>query len=84
MHIPKQIKIGAFLVDIRLVKDLPDNGNLIGEDIIFLDADLSVKAKGLTLMHEIVHAINPAMSEMDVEWLSRALYQVFEDNHLLK
>ena len=84
MLIPKKLKIGAFNVDIRLVKDLPDDGNLVGEDTIFLNANLSQKALELTLWHEIIHAINPAFTEKDVEWLSRALYQVFDDNHLLK
>ena len=84
MHIPKKIKIGSFIVNIRLVPNLQDDGALNGEDTILLNADLDSKALGLTFMHEIVHAINPAFSEKDVEWLSRSLYQVFEDNHLLK
>jgi len=81
MIIPKKLKIGAFNVDIRLVKDLPDDGNLVGEDIIFIDSSLSPKAQELTLWHEIIHAINPGFTEKDVEWLS---YQIFDDNHLLK
>jgi len=36
MQIPKKLKIGAFNVDIRLVKDLGDDGQLNGEDTILL------------------------------------------------
>ena len=84
MLIPKTLKVGAFQVEVKQVKNLQDDGALNGEDTILLNADLDDKAKGLTFFHEIVHAINPGFSEKDVEWLSRALYQVFEDNHLLK
>ena len=84
MKIPKQIKIGAFNIDIKLVPGLVDDGNMSGEQTILINDDLSQKEKELTLLHEIIHAINPAFSEKEVEWLSRALYQVFNDNHLLK
>jgi len=84
MLIPKTLKVGAFKVEVRQVKDLQDDGATVGENVIFINDGLSPQHKDLTLLHEIIHTINPAMSEKDVEWLSRALYQVFEDNHLLK
>jgi len=84
MKIPSKLKIGAFNVNIRLVKDLGDDGQLNGEDTILLNADLSQKERELTLWHEVIHAINPGFTEKDVEWLSRALYQILDDNHLLK
>ena len=80
MKIPKQIKIGAFNIDIKLVPGLVDDGNMSGEQTILINDDLSQKEKELTLLHEIIHAINSAFSEKEVEWLSRALYQIYNDN----
>ena len=83
MKIPKRLKVGAFNMEIRMVKGLGDDGQLNGETTILINDDLSPKEKELTLCHEIIHIINPAFTEKDVEWLSRALYQIVEDNHLL-
>ena len=80
MKIPKQIKIGAFNIDIKLIPGLVDDGNMSGEQTILINDDLSQKEKELTLLHEVIHAINPAISEREVEWLSRALYQIYNDN----
>jgi len=78
LHINK-LKIGGFDVEIRYVKDLPDDGNLCGENTILIDANLSPNEKDLTLIHEILHKINPAMEEREVEYLSRALHQIYKD-----
>ncbi len=84
MLIPKSIKIGAFNLEVREVKGLADDGSLSGEGTILINKDLSPKEKELTLFHEIIHCINPGFTEKEVEWISRALYQVFKDNNFIK
>jgi len=80
LHINK-LKIGGFDVEIRYVKDLPDDGNLCGENAILINDELSPNERDLTLIHEIIHKINPAMGEKEVEYLSRAIHQIYKDNY---
>jgi len=83
MTIPKKLKIGGFQVEIRQIKGLPDDGNMT-ETTILIREDLSPNEKELTLIHELLHKINPNMHEEIVEYISRALHQIFHDNKMLK
>lgn len=91
MKILKEMKIGGHKFKI-VQKEL--RSNLMGEcdfnkNIISLQKDLPQSQKEVTLIHEILHAIN---SEWDnqinghifLESIAQQLYQVLNDNKMLK
>lgn len=88
MKLPRQLKIGGHKIKITLC-DLPDGIN--GEfstvlNEIKIDSKLPDSQRAVTLLHEILHALN---SEFDkdiehilLESLSQQIYQVLTDNKL--
>lgn len=89
MQIPKQLKIGGHIYRVVELDEVSKDPNTAGEcDIDKLEIRLRKKqkqsAKEATLFHEIIHAINWEYDEKDVEFLAQALYQVLQDNKLLK
>ncbi len=83
MKIPKQIKIGALTYKIIKKKLDDDCGQQrTKEQIIYLDKDMSEELEELTFWHEVLHAINPELTDKDVEFLSQAIVQVRRDNKL--
>ena len=88
MKIPKSLKIGGHSYKIELVKEgelaKNDCGSLSRENNkIYIDTKLSDSNRTVTLIHEILHAVNNELSESFVDGLAEQLYQVLKDNKLL-
>ena len=81
MQIPDKIKIGGITYDIKLVDNLVDK---CGEfDLSKLNITIekaSQEAMELTFIHEILHAINNEVKEIEIEFYAQALYQIIKDN----
>jgi len=80
------IKLGGLKIEVKYVpsneleKDCGQADFALGT--IKINKDLSKENKDLTLLHEILHHIDPALTESQIELYSRALYQVLHDNKL--
>ena len=88
MKIPKKLKIGAQIYKILFVH-AEDIENGCGEvnaarNIIKLRKDMPTTATEETLLHEIIHAVSPGLSEAVVGNLAHSLHQVLSDNKMLK
>lgn len=93
MKIPKKIKIGGTVYQIREVERI-DRSELQGERVvglwveeeaaIYLDKNVSPQCEVRTLIHEVTHALfdhcNLEQKEDTVERLSSALHMLFVDN----
>lgn len=81
MRIPGKIKIGGIIYKIKIVDDMKDKA---GEYDSSKQTIFICKAKQgsmeVTLLHEILHAINNEMGEVETEFLAQALYQVIKEN----
>lgn len=89
MIIPKQIKIGAHLINIE-VCEIPGghDGEYCNEiNTIKINQKLPPDQQEATLIHEILHACNAVIGESEIfhallDSLSEQLYQVLKDNQL--
>lgn len=83
MKIPKKLKVGGLVYTVDIVDEVDDGdsaGKILGSKQsiqIAKGADDYVK---LTLLHEVLHAINNELKETEIEFLSQAFYQVIKDN----
>lgn len=83
MNLPKKLKIGGIVYSVEQKKDI-DDGECAGK--IHTDKQLIELSEGtpdymkVTLIHEILHAINNEVKETDVEFYAQALYQVIKEN----
>ena len=88
MKIPKSLKIGGQIVEVRLVSgdelDGDSGATLFDKNLIKVSKDIPQTQKEETLFHEIIHMINNELHEVEVEFLAHDLYQVLKDNKLLK
>jgi len=88
MKIPKKLKIQGHIFKVDLVDtEVLDNdaGAMnLSRGIIQLRKDLPTTQLEEALIHEILHALNNEMKEVEVEWLAQGIYQVLSDNKLLK
>jgi len=83
VKIPKELKVGGHTIKIEQVKELAAMGYWISrENKIQLDQDLAPSQKQVTLLHEILHAINNELDHDKVELYAEAIYQVIVDNKL--
>lgn len=88
MKIPKKLKIGGHDVKVRFTETMQgDYPNASGGwtealNLIEIRKSLAGSQKEVTLIHEILHAINYNFTEEQVEFLSQTLYQVLKDNKL--
>ena len=88
MKIPKKLKIGGHLVTVRQVEQMQGDfphaagGWTESQNLIELRKSNTASQKEVTLIHEILHAVNYNLTEEQVEFLSQALYQVLKDNKL--
>lgn len=87
MKIPSKLKIGGHIIAVEVVKKT-DNNNCGEwqpfENRIQLDANQPQSQLEVTLLHEIIHAINISIEDHAlVESLSQQLYQVMVDNKLV-
>lgn len=92
MKIPEKLNICGFKYTVE-IRELDDNSLFGQHDLakcrILIANDVKERQKQeQTLIHEIFHAINIAvgteLEENKVAALSRALYQVLNDNDLFK
>jgi len=86
MVIPKRLKIGGQIYTVT-VAELPDDecGECsVVNNCIMIDKNLSRSQQEVTLVHEILHAINSEIEEREIEFMAQALYQVFSENKLFK
>lgn len=86
MKIPETIKVGGHKVRIERVMQI-EEGRSVGQwepkkNLIMIDKSIPQSQMEVTLLHEIMHALNIALPEQDVEFLSQGLYQVLVDNQL--
>ena len=86
---PKRLKIGGLWYKVKYLSDLTEvaGSNCSGlcayrEQILFVNRDQAKDALWVTLIHEIIHAINTEVDERETEYLAQAIYQVLKDNHL--
>lgn len=88
MKIPSHLKIGGHEVRVEVVP-LEDCGQFDPKtNTISIANSLPRSQQEVTLIHEILHALNQnlddGMSHIFLESLSQQLYQVFSDNHMLR
>lgn len=86
MEIPKKLKILSHEYIVKEVDGMIDSGNHNTEGVptILISKRLNQTQKEVTLIHEIIHAINGEIIEKDVEFLAQTIYQVLKENNLLK
>ena len=92
MEIPKEVKIGGIIYEVRLANEWPnhdfDDGEMFNDkdtgNVIFIRETLSKEAQIVTLFHEILHGCNTTINHEFLDSLSEQLYQVFKDNDFLK
>lgn len=91
MTIPKRVKIGGIVYEVRIAEDWPGREGSDGMcfydhtigNVIFIGAELSKEAQEITLLHEALHAMNSTMNHEFLDSLAEQLYQFFSDNQLL-
>ncbi|MDD5006534.1 MAG: hypothetical protein PHS33_08575 [Candidatus Omnitrophica bacterium] len=75
------------MVDVKFVDDEDINKDCGEANFKTNTIKISNRLNGnnleLTLLHEMIHHIDPAMSESRVELYSRALYQALKDNNFI-
>lgn len=87
MIVPKKLKIGGIPIAIKF-RDALDNPNGFGcfeasKNLISLRAGNPPNQIEVTLLHEIIHALNCNIPELEVEYLAQGIYQVIIDNNLI-
>lgn len=81
MQIPKTIKIGAVKYDVKVVEGLENRSG----EFDFAKCQIKIEkgkpeAMELTLMHEILHAMNNEIKEDTIEFYAQAWYQLTKEN----
>lgn len=88
MRLPKKLKIGGHDVKLEVVEQMEgEHPNAAGgwtelANLIQICKSQTGSQKEVTLLHEILHAINYNFTEVEVEFLAQSLYQVLKDNKL--
>jgi len=83
-----RLKVGGNYYTIKLVdrEDISnerDSGECNAAKLsIKIGEDMPQGAKEVTLIHEILHALNITLDEKDIEFLAQGIYQVLKDNNL--
>lgn len=88
MKIPERLKVGGHTIRVEVVP-LDDCGSFDPKtNTISISNSLCQSQREVTLIHEVLHALNQNMSEgtlhVFLEGLSQQLYQVLSDNKLLR
>ena len=88
MKIPKSLKIGGHIYDVKLVESddiQKDCGECAVDKLeIKIKKTMPQTMQEETLIHEAIHAMNFGLSEESVQYLSMAFYQFLKDNKLLR
>jgi Zn-dependent peptidase ImmA (M78 family) len=75
-----EIVIGGLKIKV-IEKEMDDFGESdLKNKTIYISKGLPSDLKELTVLHEILHLINPAFSEREVEYLSQALFSIYKNN----
>lgn len=67
--------------------DIPNDANcqiVFATQTIYLRNDLAPEYLEKSLWHEVLHGINPELSEEQTEWLANTFYCVLKQNDWLK
>lgn len=91
MKVPKKLKIGGHVITVDCSQELKGiNGSFdYTKNEIQIDKTLPQSQKEVTLIHEVMHAMNAEWNSSS-DWhalmdsTSEQLYQVLKDNKLLK
>jgi hypothetical protein len=91
MKIPKTLRVGGHTIKVDCSKTLSDRAGDWDptKNLIRLSKDLTQSQREVTLFHELFHAFNSELDNLNLghvmlEGLSQQLYQVLADNKLLK
>jgi hypothetical protein len=84
MKIPGHLKIGAhtYTVQRGIIHKFGETNKV--KQTITLDSELTGSQLSVTLLHEILHAINNEFDHPLLDRLAEQLYQVLSDNRMLK
>jgi len=89
VKVPEQIKVSSMVYDVTLVDNLERDFKLLGQcltgvGVITIDPKTPEQVKAVTLLHEIVHAINDiyccSLNEGDIERLAHGLADVLRNS----
>jgi len=87
MIFPEIVKIGGLDIKVYEVEPYEIDGDC-GEsrfdvNTIKINKVLDQQSKELSFIHEILHHIDPALTESQVELYSRSIYQIIKDNKFI-
>lgn len=90
MKIPDKLLIGGTTFEVRVVDSWPDGSDADGEcffdqktgNVLFIKKNLSDDAKGITLIHESLHAMNSTINHEFLDSLAQQLYAFLKLNKL--
>lgn len=94
MIIPKKVKIGNYLYNVKFIDDTSIEKcgrSHIKKQQISINQSLSKELQSTTFLHEIIHQIldqrswgEESNNEKLVDTLAEGFYQVLKDNHFAK
>lgn len=84
-NLPKKLKIGGHIVEVKLQKLHETNGEFDSEtNIITISSEITDSQKESTLIHEIFHVMNTSVDEgyghALIDSFAEQIYQVLKDN----
>lgn len=80
MKIPKKVKIGGIVFKINYVQDFQKLGETDLAKKIITIKQMEPEAMQQTFLHELFHAINSEIGEVEVEFLCQMFYAIVVDN----
>lgn len=86
MKFPKRLKIGGQWINLVISDDVPGENNGFWDSrkaTIWIYKTMPETEKEVTLIHEILHAMNNEIPHREIEALAQGLYQVIKDNGLV-
>lgn len=84
MIIPKKVKVGGLIYTVVVVDKIDRENTEAG--LIETEKQLITIQKGkpdfmrVTLLHELIHALNMEIEDKDIEFLAQGFYQIIKDN----
>ena len=85
MKIPKKLKIGAHTYQIKFIEGLDKCGSTNRDkQVILVGEEMPQTQREVTLIHEILHAINNEIDHALLDSLAEQMYAVLKDNKLIK
>ena len=86
MKFPAVLKIGGQMISIKVTDEVPNDNNGYWDSrkgTIYIHKNMPATEQEVTLLHEIIHALNNSIDHKEVEYLAQGLYQVIKDNSLI-